>query len=290
MTKRSTRSRSSPRSVSEAADGLLPGDWLDAVERRLPEPIRGVVHRARRDDIMLFAAGLGFYALVSLAPLVIVIMWVAGLILGEQRLQQAADQLGRTAPKGIGADQALRRVAETGTQIGWLSVVTALWPASAYGAGLQRAFQRLSPKKDPELGGLKGRVLLLLLLLPVLVLGSLAGSYLGTTILKDGAVSTVVGWLIALVTGFIGAAAGTMIVLRIFPQERLSWGAIWRGTAVTAGGVSLLSVVLVIYLNLGANFQEHYATSSVAGVVMVALWLFLSNVMLLVGYKFALET
>jgi uncharacterized BrkB/YihY/UPF0761 family membrane protein len=39
-----------------------------------------------------------------------------------------------------------------------------------------------------------------------------------------------------------------------------------------------------------ANFQDHYATSGLAGIVLLALWLFLSNALVLIGYRVALES
>jgi uncharacterized BrkB/YihY/UPF0761 family membrane protein len=262
---------------------------MDTVERHLPGPLRAVVTRARREDILLFSASLAFYAFVSVIPLAILLMWIASLALGDGRVVELAAQLGRSAPKNIGVDQALRRVAEIGTGIGWVSILTALWPATAYGAGLERAFQRLSPRRDEKFPGLRGRALLLLFLLPLLILGSLLASYVGTTVLGKGVVNTALGWAVALVTGFLGASVGTVLVFRIFPQEHLGWKSIARGTAVTAAGVSVLSVVLVLFLVSGADFEEHYATSGLAGLVLLAVWLFLSNAMLLVGYKVAIE-
>jgi hypothetical protein len=46
----------------------------------------------------------------------------------------------------------------------------------------------------------------------------------------------------------------------------------------------------VLYVILGANFQEHYATSGQAGLVLLAVWLFLANVLVLAAYRVALET
>ncbi|MDP9341904.1 MAG: hypothetical protein M3Q23_07320 [Actinomycetota bacterium] len=49
------------------------------------------------------------------------------------------------------------------------------------------------------------------------------------------------------------------------------------------------ALAFAVVLNMGANFQEHYATSGIAVLVLLAAWLFLSNTLLLVGYKLALR-
>jgi membrane protein len=261
--------------------------WIDRIERRLPAPLRALVERARRDDIMLLAAGLAFYALVSVAPLVILVMWVTSLVLGDQRVQEVARALGRVAPSELGADKALLRVADLGTRVGVVAILAGLWPATSYGAGLSRAFERLDPKRDEEMKGLRGRALALLVLLPVFVLGSLVASYAGSQALGQSTVGRIIGVAVALVAGFVAAGAGIVLIFWIFPPRRLPWRAIARASIVTATGTSVLSLAFTLFISLGTNFEEHYATSGLAGVVLLAVWLFLANLLLLVGYRFA---
>ena len=99
-----------------------------------------MLERARTDDVLLFSAGLAFYALVSIAPLVILTLWLVSLVLGEERIRQLAQAVREIAPARMGADTALLRVAELGTTIGVWAIVTGMWPATAYGSGLVRAF------------------------------------------------------------------------------------------------------------------------------------------------------
>jgi membrane protein len=261
--------------------------WPDRVRARLPGTIKVLLRTMRGDDIRLYAAGLAFYAFVSLLPLLVLVLWTLSLVLGDERTQRLADAVGRLAPDSLGADRALRQVADLGTRLGVVAVVTSLWPASAYGAGLERAFERLSPGGERKFEGLRGRALFFLVLLPLFVLGSLVGAYAGTIALGSSGIARVAGWATALITGFVGSAAGVVLIYRVFPPERLGWGRIARGTLVTAAGVSILSLPFAIYLRVGANFQEHYATSGLAGLVLLAVWLFLSNVLLLAGYKVA---
>jgi uncharacterized BrkB/YihY/UPF0761 family membrane protein len=219
--------------------------------------------------------------------MVILVMWVASLVLGDDRLHQLARDLARAAPQKLGIETALQRVADLGARVGIVAVITALWPATAYGAGLRRAFDRLSPKKKEELKGLRGRGLTLLVLLPLFLLGGILGAYAGSKALGEGTAGRILGFGLALVTGFIAAAVSIVLIFRIFPPEPLGWRAILRGSAVTATGVSAISVVFVAFLSLGTDFEQHYATSGLAGIVLLAVWLFLANVLLLVGYEVA---
>src|SRR6266542_6880361 len=73
-------------------------------------------------------------------------------------------------------------------------------------------------------------------------------------------------------------------------STRLSWREAFRATITAATGISVLSFLLVLYVSLGANFEKHYATSGLAALVLLAVWLFLANVLVLASYRVVLET
>jgi YihY family inner membrane protein len=264
------------------------------LERRLPGVLRLLIDELEETDVLLYASGLAFYALVSVVPLVIIVMWIVATILGDQRVNRFAQELARVAPPGLGADQTLERVAALGTQIGLPAVLAALWPATAYGAGLSRAFRRLAPDEHARIKtkaiGLRGRLLAFLVLLPVFAIGGIVASYLGTQALGDSVAGIVLGPVIALVAGFLVAAVTIALLFRIFPPEPLEGRQILRGTVFTAAGVSILSLGFALYLKFGADFQERYASSGIAGIVLLAVWLFGTDALLLLGYRVALRT
>ena len=267
-----------------------PKRLAEHLQERLPRPLRDFIKTARAQDVLLYSAALAFYGIVSAIPLTIVVMWIVSLVLGDPRTHQLAQELRRIMPKSIGADQALERVANLGTRLGVVSVITALWPATAYGSGLERAFDRLSPNADKRLEGLRGRSLFFLAILPIFILGSLIGSFVGTKALGSAGAAKIAGYAVALGTGFLATAGALFLIYRIFPPRRLAWDQVLRATLIAAAGISVLSLVFVLVLSLGANFQDHYATSGLAGIVLLALWLFLSNALVLIGYRVALES
>lgn len=247
------------------------------------------MRRARGDDILLLSAGLAFYALVSIVPLVILILWIGSLVLGDDRMRGLADTLGRVAPKELGADQAVRRVVELGTSLGLTAIVTGLWPATAYGGGLVRAFDRLSSRRSGGGKGFRGRGLLFLVLLPMFVVGSIVSAYAVTSLFDNGGLDRLLGVAVALVVG-AGAALGTLVVVyRLFPPEPLGWITALRAAAGVLAGVALLSLGFAVYVAFGANFEQHYGASGIAGLVLLGVWLFLANALVLVGYRGAVE-
>ena len=263
--------------------------WVDRVEKRLPGPARRVVTRARRDDILLLSGALGFYALVSLVPLVILALWVTGLMVSEDRIHQFADGLTEAAPADIGIGSAVQGVAEQGSRLGVVAALLALWPATAYGSGLAQAFKHITPRPDRRRSGFRGRGLAVVVLFPVFVLGSILASFVGTKLLEDARAGAVLGPVVALGTAFAIAAMAIAVIYKIFPPETLKWDAVLKATTFSSAGVSLLSLAFVLYVSLGADFEQRYATSWMGVVILIAAWLYVANVLLLVGYKIALE-
>jgi hypothetical protein len=81
----------------------VPDDFADRVVARMPTPVAGVVRRLRHEDVFLLSAGLAFYALVSVAPFAILVLWLVSLVAGDDRVRQVADQLGRMLPASLDA-------------------------------------------------------------------------------------------------------------------------------------------------------------------------------------------
>lgn len=265
---------------------------MDAVQDRLPGPVAEVVRWLRNEDVFLLSAALAFYALVSVVPFSILVLWVVSVFTGESRVKEVADRLADVLPANLGVEGAFQRVADLGARLGVGALLALLWPATAYGSGLRRAFDRLSRNRDEEAKGLRGRALAfgLLGVVPALALAALVASLLGTKVLGEGPVATVVGWLLALVFGFVAGTLGATALYRLFAPGHLSTTAMVRGAAAAAGAIAVVSVGYVAFLNVGADFERRYATSGLAAIVLLALWLYLANALILLGFRIAQES
>lgn len=264
-----------------------PAALLRALEERLPQGARDVVEASRGQDLVLYASGLAFYAMVSVAPLTILTIWIASVILGDERIQSLAEAVRRVAPEGVGADSGIRKIAKAGVTAGLPAALAGLWPATAYGSGVARAFLHLAPKRTERFKGLRGRGLVLVGLLPLFVLGGLVGSLVGSTILGDGGLQRVLGIVLALITGSVGVGTATLLLYKIFPPDPIGWRAALTGTAFAAGGISILSLGYTLYLTQISDVSRNFGGAGLGGLVLLAVWLFLSNVLLLLGFQVA---
>jgi membrane protein len=250
-----------------------------------------VVRRLRSEDVFLLAAGLSFYALVSVVPFAVLVLWLVSLITDKARVHAVADQLARHLPAKLGVENALQRVADLGVRLGLGALAALVWPATAYGAGLHRSFARLAGNEDEDVQGLRGRGLALGLMgvVPALALAGLVAAYLGTAVVGDKGVAQVAGWALALAFGFAASAVGVSVIYRLFAPIALGWWSIVRGAVAAAGAISVVSLGYVIFMNSGVDFERRYATSGLAAVVLLAFWLFMTNALILVGFQIAQE-
>lgn len=254
---------------------------------RLIGRARRAVARGRAEDLFLYSAALAFYGLVSVAPLVVVALWITSLLVGRAQIHDAASELARLTPEALGADRALERVADVGTQLGLIAVAAALWPATAYGTALAGILDRFADDRDATRRRGRGAALLLVCLAPVLVLASLIASYLGATTLGDSPAEKTAGLAIAFVFAFAATFVTVAFIYKVFPIAPLGWRPTIHGTLVAAASISMLSIAYVAYLRFGVNFERRYASDALAAVVLLGLWLFAANIALLVGYRSA---
>jgi membrane protein len=266
-------------------------DRAASIQQRLPKPVRDVIEASRDSNLLLHAAGLAFYALISVAPSVVVGFWIAAGLAGQRRM----DALGENLAELVGSDEiesTISQLADVGAGVGAAALVAALWPASAYGSGLVRALDHISDTPKRSAQGIRGRLkmALLIALLPVTLLGALVMSYVVTSLIGDDGVGTVVGWGLAIGSGWLATTMVVTVVYLLYGPLELSLKAIVGGAALVAAAMAIMSAGYLLYLQTGADWEERVAGSGLATVVLLGLWLYLTNLLLLAGYFVARET
>lgn len=270
----------------EGTSSQLRERWL-AVARRLPPGVRGLAERIAQRELMLEASSLAFYGLVSVLPLLTLAFSVVGAIAGEESLRQFANQAEESGPAGTG--QLLQQLLENSDALSWAAIVFTIWPATAYGGGLRRAFERAT-EGESMAPAVKGRLTAvgMVLVLPVLVLAGLPLVAVLTSLGDEGLAGTILGWGLALV---VGAGSLTLVLAALyhaFAPAELGWRHTLRGAAVTAVVTAIFSVGFVAYLRLG-NVEDRFGGGTVGLVVMLGVYLFVANVLLLAGFEAAAE-
>ncbi|UGT63081.1 YihY/virulence factor BrkB family protein [Nocardia asteroides] len=282
---------------------------LDPDEPRSPAALSkpsllAVVKRAakefQRDNLSDLAAALTYYAVLSIVPGLIVLVSLLGL-LGPAAADELVNQAQQLAP-GSSADfvRTLIEQAQSNKQSAGLGAIlglaVALWSASGYVAAFMRASNviygigegRPIWKTVPiRLGVTVVAVILLVVCTAIVVASGPVAAQIGEFLkLGDTAVTvwSIAKWPVL----FVLVSVLLAILFWASPNARQG-GIRW----VSPGGVIavliwlLISVAFALYI---ANFSSYDKTyGSLAGVVIFLVWLWLTNIALLLGAEINAE-
>jgi membrane protein len=236
--------------------------------------------------------------LLSLAPLVIIAVAIAGLVFGPEAARgQIAGELGEfvgsSAAKGIQAVVASAKSPSSGAVGTIIGVVTLFVGASGVFGELQYALNsiwevRAKPGRG-VLGEIKDRFFSFTMVLGVafLLLVSLILSAVLAAIGQRFATALPGGetfWQI--VNFFVSLAMVTVLFALIFkyvPDVQIEWGDVWLGAAVTALLFTIGKSLLALYLGKASIASSYGAAGSL---VVLVVWVYYSAQILFLGAEF----
>jgi membrane protein len=262
--------------------------------------LKRTVKEFREDDLTDRAAALTYYAVLAIFPALIVLVSILGLV-GESATQPLLDELDTVAPgpaKEIftNAIENLQGSQGTAGMLFVVGLLTALWSASGYVAAFMRASNAIYDIEEgrPIWKTLPVRVGLTLVLLFLLAISALA-------VVITGGLARATGDLIGLgdtaVTAWDIAKWPVLLLVVSFMFALLYWAApnvkqpgfrwISPGGLLAVVGWLIASGAFALYVSSFASYNKTYG--ALGGVVVFLVWLWLSNVMILLGAEFNAE-
>ena len=244
-------------------------------------------------------AALSYYTVFSLAPMLLIVIGVAGLIFGRDAAQGALFEqlnglMGADAAKAV---EGLLESASGPSEGVWASVigvVVLLIGATTVFGELQDALDRIwrSPAKEKE-GGIWG-----LLRTRFLSLGMILGIafLLMVSLVVGAAVSALGKWwspifggwevLAQVVTFLFGLVVSTVafaMIYKLMPRAKVEWHDVWIGAFVTAVLFSLGRFLIGLYIGKSGVASGFGAAGSL---VIVFVWVYYSAQIFLLGAEF----
>lgn len=274
------------------------GSALTLRARGLWSGVKETFREFYADDPFQMAGALSFYTLLSLSPLLLVVVGVAGLVFGREAVQ---DRL-LTEMQALVGDEGARAIQTVIlnsrlVERGWLStlvgLVTLLVGATTVFVQLQSSLNHIW---DVKASGqrVKGAVLAfvrqrLLSLAMVLAIGFL----LMVSLVLTAGLSAVDAYLAhavparatlwRLLNSGASLALVTLLIAMMFkflPDRRIPWRNVWFGAAIT--GVLLGAGKHLIGLYLGqATFASAFGAA--ASVVVLMVWVYYASLILFFG-------
>jgi len=243
-------------------------------------------------------AALSYYTVFSLAPLLLIVVSVAGLVFGQDAVRgelfsQLQGLMGSDAAKAI--QDLLASVNKPGKGVAGtiVGVALLLFGATTVFGELQDALDRIWRAPAREKGGLwallRARLLsfgmilgLAFLLMVSLVLGaaiSALGKWWG---------SAFGGWetLLQIVNLVVGFGLTTLVfamIYKLMPRVHVRWHDVWLGALVTAALFSVGKFLIGLYIGKSGVASGFGAAGSL---IVVLLWVYYSAQIFLVGAEF----
>ncbi len=248
------------------------------------------------DGAMRLSSSLAYYAIFSLAPLLIIVVAIAGLFFDEEAARgQLAQQIATLAGKGAGeaiqsAVHSSASQKSTGVLATVLSTALLLFGASTVFAELKdslntiwgvvvkpgRPFLTLARDRFFSFSIVLAVGFLLLVSLVISVLLAALGQYMSGRFQFPTAVWQAWDFLIS----FVVVSCLFAMIFKLMPNVRIRWRDVWLGAVWTALLFTLGKFVIGYYLATSSIASSFGAAGSV---VIVLIWIYYSACILFFG-------
>ena len=266
----------------------------------------------RQDECLEMGAALAYYALFSFFPIILVILSIFGFLVGPNTAiyQQILNVAEETVPPSAYSivERTLIQLHQGSASASVVSFGVLFFTASGFFSALDRYVDkiwRVHPSLHPNKNlisvalGFLGRkffAFILILGAAALTLVSLLSTLAIDIVLKmvenfSNSLSFVTIDRVALLpmlqlgVSFATLTLVVMVLFKILPSTRVSWGDIWLGALITAALLVILQQLISnSVISLGSRFQSY---GVVGGVMVLMLWIYLTSQIFFFGAEFA---
>jgi membrane protein len=246
--------------------------------------------KAYEDNVTGMAAMVAYNLMLSVFPLALVALFVAGRILSSEEVEASVlEDLQRLFPDEAESTllDGLRRVQDSSATVGILAIVAATWFSSSFWGALDTAFCRIYHREcrswvRQKLFALGMLGVVLLFFVATVSIPALQGLILGH---RDdlpfglGEIREVV-YAISLVGGLILLFAILCLVYWRVPRGSIPWRCIWPGALGAVVAMGIVDYAFPLYLS---NVSSLRVGTSFLFVLIVLVWFYTLALILLTG-------
>ena len=277
-----------------------------SVERRV-DPVRNrllriflivlivrTVQEMSDDDGTHMAAGVAYYALFSLFPLLLGLIALFSLFVEPEDIQSRLSEF--AADYLPGSQDLVNSNIEVRGALGIVAILGLLWSGSAVFGAVTRAVNRAwDVHRDRPLLVSKPRQMVMAVVVGVLFWLSftaagfvrLAGAFDDSDVPGLGFLVDAGGRVLLQGMSFLLMLCIFLLVYRFTPNTRTYWRYIWPGAVLAAVLFEAAKTLFIVYLNRFATFETVYG--SLAPVIVLLLWAYVSSLILILGAELSSE-
>jgi membrane protein len=251
------------------------------------------------DGASSMGAALAFYSLLSLAPLLLVIVGVAGMFWGRSEAQtlimdQVSGLVGERAAAGI--ELVLQNTGQTavdGVIPALIGFATALFGAATVFNELQSDLDRVWRYHGRKAGGLIGALHTRMLAFGMVLA---VGFLLVVSLVASAAISALSNeWLagsqfavrgLEFAVSFLVMTGLFAMIYKVLPRARIAWRDVWVGAAVTSVLFWVGKYLIGLYIGRASVANAFGAAGTI---VVLIVWVYYSAQIFFIGAEFTRE-
>ncbi len=263
------------------------------------EIIRQTVKEYSEDNVARLAAALSYYTIFSIAPLLVIVIFIAGLWFSQQSAQEQIvaqiEQLtgSQAAAQAITEMIAGAQVNGTGIVATVIGIATLIFGATGVFVQLEDALNTIWEVKEAPGRGImaviKDRFLSFtmilgigfLLLVSLVVSAALSG--LGEALSETLPGGGILWQIVNLAISFGVITLLFAMIFKVLPDVKIAWSDVWLGAAVTALLFTIGKWAIGLYLGTSGVSSAYGAAGSL---IVILLWVYYSAQILLIGAEF----
>ena len=244
-------------------------------------------------------AAISYYTVFSIAPLLLIVIAVAGFVWGREAVQgeivtQLSGLIGQEGATGVQALIESANKPTKGLVATAISIVVLVIGATTVFAELQSALDRVwdvppAQKASGIWATLRSRLLSLGFILGL-------GFLLSVSLVVSAGVAAFGGWamglfpgaeaLLQIINAVISLGIATLLfamIFKVMPQARVGWRDVWVGAGVTAVLFEVGKTLIGLYIGKSSVTSSFAAAGSL---VVLLLWVYYSAQIFLLGAEF----
>jgi YihY family inner membrane protein len=242
------------------------------------------------DNLTGMAAMVAYNLMLSVFPLALVALFVAGRILASEDIEASVvNDLQRLFPEAAESTllDGLRRVRHSSTTVGIVAIVAAIWFSSSFWGALDTAFCRIYHREcrswvEQKLFALGMLGAVLLFFVASVAIPALQGLVLGHRQDLPLGLGEVRGFVygLTLVGGLLLLFGILCLIYWRVPRGSIPWRCIWPGALVALVAMAVVDYGFPLYLT---NVTSLRIGTSFLFVLMVLVWFYVLALILLAG-------
>jgi membrane protein len=262
------------------------------VARRAFAYVKRFYRKAYTDNITGLSAMVAYNMLLSILPLALLALFIAGRVLGSGHLEDSVlSDLRRLFPDATSATltNLLRGIERNSTSLGIVALVTGIWFGSSFWGALDTAFCRIYSPVGCRTWVQQKRFALVMLVVVLLFMAATVVVPVVQSFLITGrdnlpfGLDEVPGLVYAatLLLGLVVLFGILCLIYRAVPNTNVPWRAIWPGAAAATAAIAVIDYAFPFYLSHVSTIANFGTTFAFIAIVLV--WFYVLAIIILGG-------